>query len=396
MEHIPIPTNDVPCNEETTKQKNDKKDFSVIMNEFLNSLLEVFPEVSHQIFTAREINPDEMKEYCKRVYPERFFDIIYQNEDIFTNAEINTKFIPNIDFKNLWGFSGVSETTKTTIWKYLQLITLSVVSDIDSDVNFGDTAKLFEAINSDSFKEKLGETLNNIQSAFIDENGEPTLSETDIPNRDDIHDHLQKMLNGKIGQLANEIAEETAKELDVDMSNPESMTDIFSKVIKNPTKLMGLVKSIGTKLEAKIKSGELKESELMEEASEMMKNMKNMPGMGDIGKMMSSMGMPGMPGMGGKTKVNMGAMQSKLDENIKQAKTRERLVEKIDTRKREKTLQEEVNRLKAELMATDSKRMEDMLKMYGDEPEDSNGIPNVNSSGEKKKKKKKKKNQIIK
>ena len=154
---------------------------------------------------------------------------------------------------------------------------------------------------------------------------------------------------------------------------------------------MGLVKSIGTKLEDKIKSGELKESELMEEASEMMKNMKNMPGMGDIGKMMSSMGMPGMPGMGGKTKVNMGAMQTKLDENIKRAKTRERLVEKIDTRKREKTLQEEVNRLKAELMATDSKRMEEMLEMYGDSQEDSKGRPNVNSSGEKKKKKKKKK-----
>ena len=389
MEHTP--TNDVPRNDETTEQKDEKKDFSKIMSEFLNSLSDVFPEVSAQINTACEINPEEMKEYCKRVYPERFFDIIYQNEEIFTDPEINTNFIPNIDFKKLWGFSGVSDTTKATIWKYLQLITLSVVSEIDSDVNFGDTAKLFEAINSDSFKEKLGETLNNIQSAFVDENGEPTLSETDIPNRDDIHDHLQSMLNGKIGQLANEIAEETAKELDVDMSNPESMTDIFSKVIKNPTKLMGLVKSIGTKLEDKIKSGELKESELMEEASEMMKNMKNMPGMGDIGKMMSSMGMPGMPGMGGKTKVNMGAMQTKLDENIKRAKTRERLVEKIDTRKREKTLQEEVNRLKAELMANDSKRMEEMLEMYGDSQEDSKGRPNVNSSGEKKKKKKKNK-----
>ncbi len=53
------------------------------------------------------------------------------------------------------------------------------------------------------------------------------------------------MLGGKIGQLANEIAEETALELDIDIENPESANDVFAKVIKNPKKLMGLVKSIG-------------------------------------------------------------------------------------------------------------------------------------------------------
>jgi hypothetical protein len=325
----------------------------------------------------------ELKEYCKKVYPERFFDILYQNEDIFTTAEINTKFIPNIDFKKIWEFKGVSDTTRATIWKYLQLITFSIVSDIDSESTFGDTAKLFEAIDEDSFKEKLGETLGNIQSAFTDENGEHKINEEDMPNSDDIHSHLQGMLNGKIGQLANEIAEETANELGIDMENPESTTDIFSKIIKNPTKLMGLVKSIGTKLEDKIKSGELKESELMEEASDMMKNMKNMPGMGDIGKMMSSMG---MPGMGKKSKVNMGAMQTKLDENIRMAKTRERLREKIEVRRREKTLQEEVNRLKAELAATntDNKKMDDLIAEF-------ENTPDCIERGDKQHKKKKKK-----
>ena len=37
-----------------------------------------------------------------KVYPERFFDILYQNQDIFSDEEINTKFLPNIEFKNLW------------------------------------------------------------------------------------------------------------------------------------------------------------------------------------------------------------------------------------------------------------------------------------------------------
>ena len=167
------------------------------------------------------------------------------------------------------------------------------------------------------------------------------------------------------------------------MENTESANDVFSKIIKNPKKLMGLVKSIGTKLEDKIKSGELKESELMTEASEMMKNMKDMPGMGNIAQMMSSMG---MPGMGKKTKLNMGAMQSKLDENIRMAKTKERLREKIETRKKERSLQEEVNRLKQELASVNTKSMDEIVAEIEAMPDKSNN--NENKQLKKKKKKK--------
>ena len=52
-----------------------------------------------------------------------------------------------------------------------------------------------------------------------------------------------------------------------------------------------------------MKSGELKESELLEEASNMMSKMKDMPGMGNIGNLLSKMG------MGGKGKMNTSAMR---------------------------------------------------------------------------------------
>ena len=48
-------------------------------------------------------------------------------------------------------------------------------------------------------------------------------------------------------------------------------------MFKNPEKLMNLVSNVGSKLDSKIKSGKIKESELMEEAAEMMDKMKNMP-----------------------------------------------------------------------------------------------------------------------
>ena len=109
------------------------------------------------------------------------------------------------------------------------MITFSVVSNIDNESSFGDTAKLFEAINEDSFKEKLEETLEKLQEAFGN-NDEENLNNEDIPNSGDLHEHIQGMLNGKIGQLGN--SRRNAKELDLNMEDAESANEIFSKVIK--------------------------------------------------------------------------------------------------------------------------------------------------------------------
>jgi len=52
---------------------------------------------------------------------------------------------------------------------------------------------------------------------------------------------------------------------------------------------MDLVTKVGGKLDDKIKSGDIKESELLSEAAEMMQNMKNMPGMENIQNMFKYM-----------------------------------------------------------------------------------------------------------
>ena len=86
---------------------------------------------------------------------------------------------------------------------------------------------------------------------------------------------------------------------------------------------------IGKKIEQKIKSGEIKESELMEEASDMINKLGSMSGMKDIKKMMSKMGMD----MGGKGKMNLGAMKSKLNGNLRQSKMKEKMLEKLKKRR---------------------------------------------------------------
>lgn len=273
-------------------------------------------------------------DYCKKKLPPRFFDILYQNDEIFKeDSEFDTEFFPKIHFKNLWQCD-ISQKTKETIWKYLQLMLFAVVGTMDNKDAFGDTAKLFEAINEEEFKSKLQETLGQMQGLFdgIDLSGCATdagnlgegLNPGDLPNAEQINEHITGMLDGKIGKLAREIAEETAANLNMDFEDATDMKDVFSKLMKNPTKLMGLVKTVGDKLDSKLKSGELKESEMIQEATELMNKMKTMPGMGNIQSMLSKMG------MGGLGKVNSGAMEAQMNQRLKMAKMKERIRAKAD------------------------------------------------------------------
>ena len=321
-----------------TSNSNSEKNGSIrkVLQDLVRDLLLTFPELSEAIdprlrviYEGEEsVRADKavesLVEYFNTVYPERFFDILYQNEEMFTNEEANLKFLPNIDFRVLWN-ENISDNTKNTLWKYLQLILFSTVSNVDNGESFGDTAKLFEAINQEEFKSKLEETMKGMQEMFEnvekDENGQPksNINLDEMPNAEDIHNHVEKMMGGKLGALAKEIAEETAKDLNIDMTDASSVSDVFKNLMKNPTKLMGMVKNVGSKLDEKIKSGDIKESELLQEASEMMKNMKDMPGFGNIQEMLGKMG----GARGGK--VNTAAMQAHMQRNIRLAQQKERL-----------------------------------------------------------------------
>ena len=262
---------------------------------------------------------------------------MYKNQDIFkVYTEDNTEFLPGIVFKLLWS-DNISDITRETIWKYLQLILFSVIGSVHTSHELGDTAKLFEAINEDELKNKLQETFENMQNLFdtnLDEtaedtepNSKPNINMENVPTPEQIHEHINSMMGGKLGKLAMELAEETANDLNLDLNDVKEPKDVFQTLFKNPTKMMGMVKNIGNKIDEKIKSGEIKESELMSEGMELLNKMQTMPGMGDMQKMFSQMGIPGL-GKGGK--MNMGAMEAQLNKNMKTAKMRERMQAKVN------------------------------------------------------------------
>ena len=125
-----------------------------------------------------------MYDYCRHIYPSRFFDILYKNEKMFIDmdsdastsavGELNTEFLPNIEFKLIWKMDDISDNTKDTLWKYLQLILFSVVNNMSDTGSFGDTAKLFEAIDEKELKSKLEEVIDNMNQLFGDNNGGDT------------------------------------------------------------------------------------------------------------------------------------------------------------------------------------------------------------------------------
>lgn len=334
-------------------------EFPKIIKDFVTDIKNTFPEYHALInkwwkdkSTFDYIENEEEKEkayqdahekstififnFCIRKFPPRFFDILYQNESIFEEeSDVDTEFLPHIHFKNLWQFD-ISDKTRETIWKYLQLILFCITGSVENKEAFGDSAKLFETINEEDFKSKLEETLSKMHGLFETKpndhtdtsSEEPRINMDNLPNAESIHDHITGMLDGKLGQLAKEIAEETANELDLDMENVGDMKDIFNKLLKNPTKLMGLVKNVGSKLDSKIKSGDIKESELISEASDILNKMKNMPGMDNLQEMLSKMG------LGGKgAKVDMNAMEAQLNRNMKKAELKERIKKKSEMKK---------------------------------------------------------------
>jgi len=399
----------------TERVESIPEEFQKIIKDFIADILTTFPEYEPIILKwwtkdfsllSEEEQTAKMEyifKHCLKVFPESFFNILYQNAIMFSDdnaaSSANSEFLPGISFKYLWKCE-ISDKTRETIWKYLQLILLSLVGSMKNKDAFGDTAKLFESINEDDFKSKLEETLGNMQKLFenVDQSGDSSekpmngVNMENLPNAEQIHDHITGMLGGKLGKLAKEIAEETAENLNIDMENVTDAKDVFQNLFKNPGKLMGLVKNVGNKLDERLKSGELKESELYSEATELMNRMKDMPGMDNIQSMMRQMGMAGgaMPNLGRNTKVDVNAMQGHLNRLEKNAKMKENMKKKAEMRHTQKLAEQLAERaaIEARVVAQKSAMSDDELVAFIENGDRKSETSKPKSSGKKKKGKK--------
>ena len=269
--------------------------FFKVVKDFISDLIGTFPELKENPVVASIYNDDGEESYQTMfdtiiaVFPKHVMNIMHENEIMFESECI---LFPGVDFKNLWN-ENITEKTKNIIWKYLKLILFIVLGHLNMDENF---TNLLQGMD-------LNKSVEDIKKAF----------ESDKPN-------LDGFMDGKLGSLAKEIAEETIG----DVGN----ADILQDMMKDPGKMFSLMSSVGDKLDKRIKSGELKESELISEASDLFSKMKDMPAMKQFEGMFKNM--------------NMGATQAKMNENLKRAKMKERLREKLNARKEKEPVVTEV------------------------------------------------------
>jgi len=251
-----------------------------ILKDFILDLVGTFPELTNNNeilnIVTKPDGSEESYEYLfegfEKVATIHMIDIIQENEDLFKTP---CELLPGIDFSTLW-HDNISDTTKQSIWKYLKLLILNV-------------------IGMDDMEEK-------IKTAFSGKD-KPTL-----PN-------LDEFATGKLGTLAKEIMHDTLGD------DPEKSEEVFKDMMKDPKKLFSLMHTVGDKVTDKISSGQLKESELLEEATNMMSKLKEIPGMENYAKMFG--------------KNSMGATQSKISESLKRAKMAERMREKLQKKQAE-------------------------------------------------------------
>lgn len=279
------------------------EDLKQILIDFCNDIKNTFPEYKE---TVEGYNSDELIEYCKNFFTERTLEIIYKNNSIFDSECF---FLPGIDFKILWN-SDISDTTKETIWKYLQLILFSFVSS--DDHSFSDTLKFFEDLDKNDFKDKVEEIMKNLKT-------DEKFDTDTLPNEEKLNSTFEGLFNSKIGSIAQEIAEETSKSLNIDPN-----ANVMDSILNNPTNLMSLVKNVSESLDKKMKQGEINQEELLKESSSVINNMG-----GDFQKLFANLGMGDI-----LKKTNIDTNRAK--QNYAKMSTRERLRKKLEAKKNNK------------------------------------------------------------
>lgn len=383
--------------------------FKSIINDFTRDLTTTFPEYAYLWSKwsgqVSDTDTQELFSYILTIFPTRFFDIIYENDTIFKmDDETDVNFLPNVNFRLLYNCEDITENTKKSIWKYLQLILFSIVGAIKDKTNFGDTSNMFEGIDENDLQDKLAETMNsmtdffkNLEESFTnrDDDEVPNLVDPDIdmpnmekmqkdlesafenifknaesttdtedgeddtkssfpkmsglPDIKNIHEHLKTLFEGKIGKLAKEMAEEISEEFTSELGggteNIKNTQDAIKHLMKDPTKLMGLMKKVGSKLDSKMESGEISREELMKEAQGLLGKMKDMGGGDDLSKMFKEMAKK--MGMGNNVRINKNALNkiTKMEETREKMKSRvlqKKMKEQADFEKRKEEIRKRV------------------------------------------------------
>lgn len=251
--------------------------FNYNLKLFVNDIIKVFPDLKEELVEYySEILADEasnedkfIKRFMRKLADKKNF--ISQKDDKLFEESIH--ILKSVDFKDLWASKKLKDSTKQTIWDYLQTLYVigeTIVSDSDSIKKLVENFKKVRE-TPDNNEETENPELEDADKQVLDMI--KNLSEkTKTENMPEINEEL--INNGLIGNLAKELAEDiNLDDFNLNMDeNSENVTDVFSNLISgdNPMKFMNLIQNVGQKIQNKLSSGDLDQSKLVDEAQTMM------------------------------------------------------------------------------------------------------------------------------
>ena len=286
-------------NSKVDPPQNSEQDITIfikVINDFIRDISTTFPEY-RLLLDKKAKNMNSLYLFCKKKYPLRSEDIMNRNVEIFDEeSEVDTEFLPSVHFKNLWQYEDLSENSKEMIWRYLQLVllVLRITPDTDNDMvestneetmdaMINNMAEFFSKISMDSETEteKVSSSSENISSNTFEESQESSSEDPSVPSLDD----FGGLFGGHLASLAKDVAAESAALLNLDENTTPDQA--IKQLFSNPAKLSSMMSSISSKLDSKMKSGELNQEDIMSEAFGMMGKMGSMPGMGNLFSVLS-------------------------------------------------------------------------------------------------------------
>ena len=252
---------------------------------FLQSLKDVFPEHKKQFVeeTIRVHDDNDDALVLRVMKTMRPIIAPVRSRDFDKLRTMNEPIVGSITLSSLLFAEGVTESTQQAMLSHIQTLYLLGahmfefdLSGTDAQATFHNFLEEFQSITDEEMGEAVKEHSKELLAMFHNltkhmEDVQTTAGGVDLSGSVTGVPALDSLLSGKIGQLAQSIASEIDPEefglgtLE-ELSSPQ---DVIGKILKKPQNLMKMVKKVGTKVQDKIKKGEINQKELMAEATSM-------------------------------------------------------------------------------------------------------------------------------
>ena len=253
--------------------------FNDNLKQLLGQVTKVFPE------QAEVINSHYNFENAGDVYLKQFYancrtmgnDVSNKNEIIFSQE---FTILENVDFYSIWNSEKLNKEMKQNIWKYLHTLYIYAY-EYEKDQDIKTIIKELKKMsgNPDEMDDDSKTLLNIIDSLTgrFEKAPEGMVEEEEGSGDGSAFENFAppELLNGMIGDLAKEIADEINPE-ELNLDDPSQLLkDLMSgnfDVNNDSSGITNLVKNITGKIQNKLAQGDLDESALFAEAQNVMKN----------------------------------------------------------------------------------------------------------------------------